>query len=89
MYIEFIQVAPWNNRKLNENMVKFKGVGNIMFQKAIEYSKKMLWSGRVGLHSLQSTEGFYQKAEMTNLGLDIEYEGLTYFQLAPPKAEYY
>lgn len=52
-----------------------------MFQKAIKYSMKMLWNGRIGLHSLKGTEGFYRKAKMSDLGLDFEYEGLSYFEI--------
>ena len=87
VYIDFVQVAPWNNRSLNNRIVRFQGAGSLMFQKAIEYSMKMLWNGRIGLHSLKGTEGFYRKTKMSDLGLDFEYEGLTYFEMTQRQAQ--
>ena len=72
---------------MNDSDVKFAGAGTLMFQKAIEYSMEMLWYGRIGLYSLKSTEGFYHKAKMSDLGLDFENEGLTYFEMTPRQAE--
>lgn len=39
--IDYIQVAPWNNRKLNGNSVRFSGVARYLMRKTVEYSKKM------------------------------------------------
>ena len=87
VYIDFIQVAPWNNRFLTQNKVKFKGVGSTLFLKSIEYSKELFWEGRIGLHSLKSSEGFYLKTEMSDLGIDFENEGLKYFEMTPRQAD--
>ena len=63
VYIEYIQTAPWNNRRLNDNFVRFAGCGSILFHKAIRLSRAMSMGGRIGLHSLQSSIGSTKEQE--------------------------
>ena len=43
--------------------------------------------GRVGLHSLPQAEEFYeQKCGMTRIGVDPDYESLSYFELTQERA---
>lgn len=87
MYIEYIQTAPWNNRRLNDNFVRFAGCGSILIHKAIRLSRAMSMGGRIGLHSLQSSIGFYERAGMSNLGFDFDNPRLTYFEMTPQQAD--
>lgn len=56
-------------------------------RKAVEFSRNRLWCGRLGLHSLQNSEGFYRKAGMRELGADADYQGLTYIEMTPHEAD--
>ena len=87
VYIEYIQSAPWNNRQLNDGNVRYGGTGTILMRKAVEFSRNSLWRGRLGLHSLRNSEGFYRKAGMKELGADANYQGLSYFEMTPHQAD--
>ena len=43
--------------------------------------------GRIGLHSLQSSIGFYERAGMSDLGFDFDNPRLTYFEMTPQQAD--
>lgn len=46
-----------------------------------DYSVSFLgYEGRVGLHSLQGAERFYENQGMFNYGAEEDYDNLTYFE---------
>ena len=82
VYIEFIEVAPWNLRGLFQ-APEFSRVGTALFREAVRLSESLGFEGRVGLHSLPQSEEFYSGAcAMTRLGVDRDHEGLAYFERA-------
>jgi hypothetical protein len=80
LYVDFLESAPWNNSSPSRK-ARFKGVGLLLMQVAVELSHELGYNGRVGLHSLPQFEGFYSSAcGMCNWGSDANYDGLTYFE---------
>lgn len=59
VYVDYLEVAPWNVVWLNPTP-RYKGVGRLLFQAALQISRERGWEGRVGLHSLPQAEGFYR-----------------------------
>ena len=88
VYVEFVENAPWNRKELLFDPPRFRGIGSILVGAAIELSKSEGFKGRVGLHSLPQSNGFYaNKCGMTDLGADAKYQGLRYFEMTPEQAE--
>lgn len=86
VYIEFLATAPWNRAELC-NPRKYKAVGSILAQVAIELSIDYEFGGRIGLHSLPKSADFYRKTlKMTELGPDPRHQNLIYFELTPEQA---
>ena len=87
VYVSFVENAPWNRKELFDPP-RYRGVGTILIRAAIELSKHEEFKGRIGLHSLPQSNGFYANAcGMTDLGADQEYQGLRYFEMTPEQAE--
>lgn len=88
VYIEFIHTAPWNERLLSIDPIRFKRCGTVMVRKAIRYSTDLSLEGRIGLHSLKGSEGFYKNhVKMCDWGKDFQYGGLRYFEMTPSQSE--
>ena len=63
------------------------GVGTVLVAEAVHLSLDTGLEGRIGLHSLPQAEAFYRsRCRMTELGQDIEYFDLTYFEFAGQQA---
>ncbi|MCY4642015.1 MAG: hypothetical protein OXC41_04885 [Gammaproteobacteria bacterium] len=86
VYIEFLAAAPWNRKQI-VNPPKLLRVGTLMLSVAVSLSHDLDWNGRVGLHSLSPSEGFYKKCYMHDLGIDHHYGNLRYFEFTPQLAE--
>lgn len=86
VYIDYLAVAPWNRPRI-ATPIQLSGLGTIMLGIAVSLSKDEGWNGRVGLHSLPQSEGFYVRHGMTNLGQDAAKEDLTYFEYTEDSAE--
>ena len=85
VYIDYIAVAPWNRPVLTEEP-KYKGIGSILLVTAISLSIDEEMDGRIGLHSLPQSEGFY--AEYCGM-TSYEPEGgeeLHYFEMTADQA---
>lgn len=84
VYIEYLEAAPWNWDCAELGQTKrYRGIGQVLFQKAVELSYAEGFSGRVGLHALPQAEGFYVKAcGMTRFDPDPDKESLVYFELS-------
>lgn len=87
VYVDFIEVAPWNRREPSDRDApavqtpRFSGVGALLLGEAVRMSMGELANGRVGLHSLPSAEEFYSaRCGMTRIGPDSAYHDLVYFE---------
>lgn len=88
VYIEYLESAPWNRKELLYDPARYRGIGTILVRAAIEQSKLEGFKGRIGLHSLPQSNGFYANVcAMTDLGADPDKEGLRYFEMMPEQAE--
>ena len=79
VYIEALTSAPWNRKEI-QNPPRFKGVGSALLRYARLLSVELGYEGRVGLHSLQGAERFYENQGMFNYGAEEDYDNLTYFE---------
>lgn len=88
VYVEYLENAPWNRKELLFDPPRYRGVGTILIAAAIELSKSEGFKGRIGLHSLPQSNGFYaNKCGMADLGADPGYQNLRYFEMTPEQAE--
>ncbi|MBI1333807.1 MAG: hypothetical protein GC165_13115 [Armatimonadetes bacterium] len=89
VYIDFVESAPWNVKRymdaIGQNQ-RFKDTGLELLKAAIRHSVDIGCQGRVGLHSLVESEGFYRCAGMTEHGKDGNKNGLVYFEFATAEA---
>lgn len=86
IYIDRLSSAPWNRPSVVEEP-RYKGVGQILLAAAVNLSFDEELDGRIGLHSLPSAETFYRDTiGMTDLGADMHYKGLQYFELSNAQA---
>ncbi|MFO0911884.1 MAG: hypothetical protein U0795_02920 [Pirellulales bacterium] len=59
VYVDFLEAAPWNwNVVALERQGELRGVGSLLFRKAVVQSKEEGFRGRVGLHGLPQAHGF-------------------------------
>jgi hypothetical protein len=79
VYVEALAVAPWN-RRLLEDPPYLRGVGRTLLLFARQRSLELGYGGRVGLHALPGSEGFYRRNQMADYGADSAKEGLIYFE---------
>jgi hypothetical protein len=79
VYVEAITAAPWN-RKLLQSPPYLKGVGSALLVFAQQRSLALGYDGRVGLHALPTSEGFYLSQQMSDYGEDPDKDGLRYFE---------
>jgi hypothetical protein len=79
VYVQAIASAPWNRISI-EDPPYFLGVGRALLLFARKRSAQLGYQGRVGLHALPGSEGFYHRNAMPDYGPDPEKEGLIYFE---------
>jgi hypothetical protein len=79
VYVEALAVAPWNRRDL-QYPPYLKGTGNALMLFARKRSLALGYQGRVGLHSLPTSETFYHRQNMSDYGEDPEKDNLRYFE---------
>ena len=85
LYIEYLEVAPWNSREFTEDP-RYFGVGTRLIQAAVAQSLEEEFRGRIGLHSLPQSDPFYSdRMGMQSFGPDPDYDDLVYFELAEDK----
>lgn len=88
VYVDYLEVAPWNRSELLGTPPRYSGAGSILIRAAIELSKMEGFQGRIGLHSLPQSNAFYaNKIGMTDLGVDKSYDNLRYFEMTPEQAD--
>jgi hypothetical protein len=88
IYVDYVEVAPWNRHGWQPQRV-FHSVGSHFLGVAIDLSFQMGFAGRIGLHSLPQADSFYRHHQMTDLGPDVAYDGLRYFELSAAAAEFH
>jgi hypothetical protein len=79
VYVEAIAAAPWN-RGLIQSPPYLKGVGAALLFFARQRSLALGYNGRVGLHALPASEGFYHHEQMLDYGEDPDKDNLRYFE---------
>ena len=88
MYVDYLEVAPWNRTILADRPARYAGCGSAMLAAAVVASREEEFRGRIGLHSLPQSEDFYRRiVGMTSLGSDASKGGLTYFEMDPTAAD--
>ena len=88
VYIDYLEVAPWNWVIPEIGRTgQFRGIGSILFWRAVKQSQKEGFHGRVGLHALPQAEQFYEKCGMTPFGPDAGKQNLLYFELSSEQAK--
>ena len=89
VYVEFLHTAPWNRPRFTPTPL-YKGVGAILLAAAVSLSLEQEFKGRIGLHSLPQSEGWYRNfCGMTDLGIDEEYQRLRYFEMTAEQAAHF
>jgi hypothetical protein len=85
VYVDYLAVAPWNRAPI-QNPARYRGLGKLLLGVAVSISMTEGMEGRCGLHSLVQSEGFYVRAGMTDLGMDLAAE-LRYFEFSADAAK--
>lgn len=79
VYVMYLATAPWN---LPQFGTRLRGAGEVLMKAAVQMSLDLGFKGRVGLHALPKSEGFYRKCVgMTEVGPDPQTEDLVYYEL--------
>ncbi len=89
LYVDYIQTAPWNDENLVDRP-RFGAVGTHLLDGAVKLSVDLECAGRIGLHSLQRSEGFYRRLGLTPVEVeqqDRHAKGLWYFELTQQSAD--
>jgi hypothetical protein len=89
VYVDYLQVAPWNYTNKFRETKRFRGVGLTMLGVAAEFAESMgnHLSPGFALHSLPQSRDFYLKIGMHDFGPDPSYLNLAYFELPEQLAE--
>ena len=90
IHIDFLCVAPWNLSQLLGTIgetPRFKSVGRVLMQVAVDLSFENGYKGCVGLYALPQAESFYEKCGMIPLDRECDHECLCYYELIPSAAE--
>jgi hypothetical protein len=80
--VRYVATAPWN-RPLQNRPGRFRGVGTVLLVQSVSESQALGYEGRIGLHSLQGSDGFYRRLGFRDFGPDPANRGMTYFELDP------
>ena len=85
VYVELLATAPWN-RPTHSQGGKYKGVGRILIGTAIRFSIEQGFNGRIGLHSLATSESWYREVlRFIDCGYDTV-KKMQYFEMTDEQA---
>lgn len=90
VYVDFVEAAPWNwTIKEIGRMGEYRLVGSVLLWRAVQQSLDEGFHGRVGLHALPQSEGFYtgEPFGMTPIGRDPDKQNLLYLELTREQAQ--
>jgi hypothetical protein len=88
VYVDYVEVAPWNwaVSSLGQRP-RYRGLGSLLLVEAVRQSFAEGFHGRVGLHALPQSEGFYQSVcGFTPVEVDPEKQNLLYLELSRENA---
>lgn len=81
VYIDYLESAPWNLATMVDTPL-YGGIGPTLMQTAVAVSYEEGFHGRIGLHALPQSEGFYRDdCGMQCCGPDPSYEKLPYYEM--------
>jgi hypothetical protein len=89
IYVDYVQTAPWNDEDLVDRP-RLGAVGTHLLDGAVKLSVDLEYAGRIGLHSLQRSEGFYRRLGFAPVEIerrDRHARGLWYFELTRQRAD--
>ena len=85
VYVELLATAPWN-RPTHSEGARYKGVGRVLIGTAIRLSIDQGFNGRIGLHSLATSESWYRDVlRFTDCDYDTV-KKMRYFELTDERA---
>ena len=91
IYIDYLEVAPWNVKLIMEALgkpTKYGAVGTRLIEAAVRQSIEEGFKGRVALHSLSTSERFYREVcKMTPVGRDSGKQNLLWCEFTPEQAQ--
>jgi hypothetical protein len=87
VYVDFLEVAPWNWKTSIGHSPRYAGVGSLLLRAAIERSVEEGFKGRVGLHALPQANSWYGKLGMIDFGPDSSKSNLHYFEMPLDKID--
>jgi hypothetical protein len=86
-YVELLTSAPWNRGTFIPT-AQFALTGYALIATVIGISRSNALDGRVALHSVSGSVGFYaNKCGMTSFGPDVQKKGLVYFEMSTQQAD--
>lgn len=85
VYIERLTVAPWNRVPPNGQQ-RYRGVGRALLSTAIFLSFDYDFEGKVALHSLPHSRGFYERYGLTTPNGEPGDGELAYYELSSDRA---
>ena len=91
VYVDYLETAPWNYEPFVEpHPPRFRGIGIALILDAVRSSMSLGLRGRIGLYSLDTSEGFYRRLGFEGLFRDRSPSsptcGLRYYELHPDAA---
>ena len=86
VYVDYLEVAPWNWTVEKLQARKFKAAGAALLRAAIEQSYAKEWDGRVGLHALPQATSFYVRQGFQFVKNDPSKHNLPYYELSAAEA---
>jgi len=91
VYVDYLETAPWNIKQIASVLgakPKFGAIGTRLIEAAVRRSLEEGFKGRLGLHSLSSSERFYlDVCGMTAVGKDPAKQSLLWCEFTPEQAE--
>jgi hypothetical protein len=88
VYIDYLEVAPWNWTVGKFQTRKFKAIGPVLLRAAAEQSYAKGWAGRLGLHALPQAVSFYLGQGLQFVRNDPHKQNLPYYELSAAAASY-
>lgn len=86
VYVDFLEVAPWNWTIDKIQNRKFKASGPVLLRAALEQSYAKGWDGRVGLHALPQAASFYLGQGLQFVKNDPAKQDLPYYEISAAEA---
>src|SRR3972149_983473 len=69
LYVRYLAAAPWN-RRYAARVGRYRRTGTVLLARSVSESLAAGCEGRIGLHSLSSSNAFYRKLGFCDLGPD-------------------